>query len=113
MKKDIHPDYHPVVFMDTATGFKFLTRSTMKSKETIEWEDGAEYPLVKVDVSSASHPFYTGKQKYVDSAGRVEKFQRKYNWEKRRQEAAEKEKAAQEKKAAAATKGTTADAGDS
>ena len=92
MKKDIHPDYHPVVFLDTATGFKFLTRSTMKSKETVEWEDGNEYPLVKVDVSSASHPFYTGKQKYVDSAGRVEKFQRKYNWDKRRQEAAEKEK---------------------
>ena len=113
MKKDIHPDYHPVVFLDTATGFKFLTRSTMKSKETIEWEDGSEYPLVKVDVSSASHPFYTGKQKYVDSAGRVEKFQRKYNWDKRRQEAAEKEKTAQDDKAAAATKGTTAAAGDS
>jgi large subunit ribosomal protein L31 len=92
MKKDIHPDYHPVVFLDTATGFKFLTRSTMTSKESVEWEDGNEYPLVKVDVSSASHPFYTGKQKYVDSAGRVEKFQRKYNWDKRRQEAAEKEK---------------------
>ena len=94
MKKDIHPDYHPVVFLDTATGFKFLTRSTMTSKESVEWEDGSEYPLVKVDVSSASHPFYTGKQKYVDSAGRIEKFQRKYNWDKRRQEAAEKEKAA-------------------
>ena len=78
MQQDIHPDYHPVVFLDTATGFKFLTRSTMNSKESIEWEDGNEYPLVKVDVSSASHPFYTGKQKYVDSAGRVEKFQKKY-----------------------------------
>lgn len=93
MKKDIHPDYHPVVFLDTSTGFKFLTRSTMSSKESIEWEDGKEYPLVKVDVSSASHPFYTGKQKYVDSAGRVEKFQRKYNWDKRREQAAEKEQA--------------------
>ena len=78
MQQDIHPDYHPVVFLDTATGFKFLTRSTMNSKESIEWEDGNEYPLVKVDVSSASHPFYTGKQKYVDSAGRVEKFQNKF-----------------------------------
>lgn len=103
MKKDIHPDYHPIVFLDTATGFKFLTRSTMKSKESVEWEDGNEYPLVKVDVSSASHPFYTGKQKYVDSAGRVEKFQRKYNWDKRRKEAAEKEAAA---KAAVQTEGS-------
>ncbi len=84
MKKDIHPDYHPVVFLDTSTGAKFFTRSTLTSKETIEWEDGNTYPLVKVEVSSASHPFYTGKMKYVDSAGRVEKFQKKYNWEKRR-----------------------------
>jgi large subunit ribosomal protein L31 len=84
MKKDIHPDYHPVVFLDTSTGAKFITRSTMTSKETIEWEDGKKYPLVKVEVSAASHPFYTGKMKYVDSAGRVEKFQKKYNWDKRR-----------------------------
>ncbi|MBT4865340.1 MAG: type B 50S ribosomal protein L31 [Planctomycetaceae bacterium] len=100
MQQDIHPDYHPVVFLDTATGFKFLTRSTMNSKESIEWEDGNEYPLVKVDVSSASHPFYTGKQKYVDSAGRVEKFQKKYNWDKRRQDAAAKEEAAKTEAAA-------------
>ncbi len=85
MQKDIHPDYHPVVFLDTSTGAKFFTRSTITSKETIEWEDGNTYPLVKVEVSSASHPFFTGKMKYVDSAGRVEKFQKKYNWEKRRQ----------------------------
>jgi large subunit ribosomal protein L31 len=110
MQQDIHPDYHPVVFLDTATGFKFLTRSTMKSKESIEWEDGNEYPLVKVDVSSASHPFYTGKQKYVDSAGRVEKFQKKYNWDKRRQDAAAKEEAA---KAEAAAPQTADDAGKS
>ena len=100
MQQDIHPDYHPVVFLDTATGFKFLTRSTMNSKESIEWEDGNEYPLVKVDVSSASHPFYTGKQKYVDSAGRVEKFQKKYNWDRRRQDAAAKEEAAKTEAAA-------------
>ena len=95
MKKGIHPDYHPVVFLDTSTGFKFMTRSTMTSKETIEWEDGNEYPLIKVDVSSASHPFYTGKQKYVDSAGRVEKFQRKYNWDKRRAKQKESDETAE------------------
>ena len=109
MQQDIHPDYHPVVFLDTATGFKFLTLSTMKSKESIEWEDGNEYPLVKVDVSSASHPFYTGKQKYVDSAGRVEKFQKKYNWDKRREEAAAKEQAAKEERAAAQSAGNAAE----
>jgi len=90
MKQGIHPDYHPVVFLDTSTQTKFITRSTMTSKETIEWEDGNEYPLVKVDISSASHPYYTGKMKYVDSAGRVEKFQKKYNWEKRKQQAQKK-----------------------
>ena len=85
MKAEIHPEYREVVFVDTSTGTKFFTRSTIQSKETIEWEDGREYPLVKVEISSASHPFYTGKMKYVDSAGRVEKFQKKYNWDKRNQ----------------------------
>ncbi len=84
MQKDIHPDYHPVVFLDTGSGDKFLTRSTMKSKETVKWEDGNEYPLVKVDISAYSHPFFTGQMKYVDTAGRVEKFQKKYNWAKRK-----------------------------
>ena len=78
MKKDIHPDYQEVVFHDTSSDYKFLTRSTIKSKETIKWEDGKEYPLVKVEVSSASHPFFTGKKLFVDTAGRVEKFQKKY-----------------------------------
>jgi large subunit ribosomal protein L31 len=78
MKKDIHPDYREVVFYDTSSEHKFLTRSTLKSKETIKWEDGKEYPLVKVEVSSASHPFFTGKKLFVDTAGRVEKFQKKY-----------------------------------
>ncbi len=78
MKKDIHPEYKEVVFLDTSSDFKFLTRSTMTSKETIKWEDGNEYPLVKVEVSSASHPFYTGKKLFVDTAGRVEKFNKKY-----------------------------------
>ena len=78
MKKDIHPDYHYVVFRDESADFQILTRSTMTSRETITWEDGNDYPLVKVDISSASHPFYTGKQKIVDTAGRVERFQRRY-----------------------------------
>jgi len=91
MQNDIHPDYHNVVFQDTSNGEKFLTRSTMTSKENIKWEDGNEYPLVKVDISSASHPFYTGKMKYVDSAGRVEKFQKKYNWDARKKNKAKKE----------------------
>ncbi len=78
MKKDIHPEYREVIFHDTSSDFKFLTRSTLSSKETIKWEDGKEYPLIKVEVSSASHPFYTGKKLFVDTAGRVEKFQRKY-----------------------------------
>ncbi len=78
MKKGIHPEYRPVVFQDVSADFSFLTRSTVKSKNTIKWEDGKEYPLVKVDISSASHPFFTGKQKFVDTAGRVEKFQKKF-----------------------------------
>ena len=78
MKKEIHPEYKEVVFFDTSSEFKFLTKSTMTSKETIKWEDGNEYPLIKVEVSSASHPFYTGKKLFVDTAGRVEKFNKKY-----------------------------------
>ena len=78
MKNDIHPEYKEVVFLDTSSDFKFLTKSTMTSDETIQWEDGNEYPLVKVEVSSASHPFYTGKKLFVDTAGRVEKFNRRY-----------------------------------
>ncbi|MAT13893.1 MAG: 50S ribosomal protein L31 [Planctomyces sp.] len=80
MKTDIHPDYHPVIFLDTASGEKVLISSTMKSNETMEWEDGQTYPLVRVDISAYSHPFFTGQMKYVDSAGRVEKFQKKYGW---------------------------------
>ena len=78
MKKEIHPEYKEVVFHDTSSDYKFLSRSTMSSKETIKWEDGKEYPVIKVEVSSASHPFFTGKKLFVDTAGRVEKFQRKY-----------------------------------
>lgn len=78
MKKDIHPDYKEVIFLDTSSDFKFLTRSTMSAKDTIQWEDGKEYPLIKVEISAASHPFYTGKKIFVDTAGRVEKFRQKY-----------------------------------
>lgn len=78
MKKGIHPEYRQVVFQDISSDFAFLTRSTMDSRETINWEDGNEYPLVKVEISSKSHPFYTGKQKIMDTAGRVDRFRRKY-----------------------------------
>ena len=78
MKEGIHPEYRDVVFQDTSSDFKFLTRSTMKSSETIKWTDGNTYPVIKVEVSSASHPYFTGKKMFVDTAGRVEKFQKKY-----------------------------------
>jgi len=78
MKKDIHPEYREVVFHDSSSDHKFLTRSTIQTSETIKMEDGKSYPLVKIEVSSASHPFYTGKKLFVDTAGRVEKFNRRY-----------------------------------
>ena len=78
MRKGIHPKYSEVVFHDTQSDAKFLTKSTMTSKEKIKWENGKEYPLIKIEVSSASHPFYTGKKIFVDTAGRVEKFNRRY-----------------------------------
>ena len=78
MKAGIHPEYKEVVFQDTSSDFAILTRSTIESKETIKWEDGNEYPLVKVEVSSASHPFYTGKHKVLDSGGRVDRFKKRY-----------------------------------
>jgi large subunit ribosomal protein L31 len=78
MKADIHPNYHEVVFQDVTSDFKFLTRSTLSSKETVKWKDGNEYPLIKIDISSASHPFYTGQNKIMDTSGRVDKFRRRY-----------------------------------
>jgi large subunit ribosomal protein L31 len=78
MKTDIHPAYAPVVFRDLASGATFLTRSTVSSEKTIEWEDGNTYPVIDVEISSESHPFYTGKQRILDSAGRVEKFNSRY-----------------------------------
>lgn len=79
MKKGIHPEYRPVVFKDSSTGTMFLTRSTVETSETIQYEDGNEYPLFTVEISSASHPFYTGKQQLVDTTGRVERFKKRYN----------------------------------
>ena len=79
MRKDIHPEnYRMVVFKDISCDFAFLTRSTVDTKDTITWEDGKEYPLVKLEISQMSHPFYTGKMKLVDTAGRVDKFRSRY-----------------------------------
>ena len=78
MKKNFHPKYDYVVFRDSSADYAFLTRSTATSNETIEWEDGNTYPVINVEISSASHPFYTGKQKIMDTAGRVEAFKRRY-----------------------------------
>ena len=78
MKADIHPEYAPIVFRDLASGVSFLTRSTITSDKTITWEDGNTYPVYDVEISSASHPFYTGKQRIMDAAGRVERFNERY-----------------------------------
>jgi large subunit ribosomal protein L31 len=77
MKKDIHPNYREVVFLDTTSNIHFISRSTINTRDTME-VDGVTYPLVKLEVSSASHPFYTGKNVFVDTTGRVERFQKKY-----------------------------------
>ena len=84
MKPDIHPTYREVVFQDASEGTLFLTRSTMKPSDTITLDDGIVYPLARVEISSASHPFFTGTMKIVDTAGRVERFERRYG--KRRQD---------------------------
>lgn len=78
MKEGIHPHYRPVVFLDRAANFGFLTRSTARTDKSIVWKDGKEYPLVTLDVSSASHPFYTGQQTMLDVTGRVERFNRRF-----------------------------------
>ncbi len=79
MRKDIHPDYRLVAFKDIASGTVFLTKSTVETNKTMKHDDGNEYPLYELEISSASHPFFTGKQQLVDTAGRVERFKRKYN----------------------------------
>jgi len=79
MRKDIHPaNYRLVVFKDMSMDYSFICRSTVETKETVKWEDGNEYPLVKLEISDRSHPFYTGKMKLVDTAGRVDKFRNRY-----------------------------------
>lgn len=85
MKKDIHPNYREVVFWDLSSDDKFITRSTIQTTETIQWEDGKEYPVYKVEVSSKSHPFYTGKNVLVDTAGRVDKFRKRYGTKEQEQ----------------------------
>lgn len=82
MKKDIHPEYRPVVFKDMGGDFAFLTRSTARSDETIQWDDGNEYPLIKLEVTSATHPFYTGKQTIMDTTGKIERFRMRYGMKK-------------------------------
>ncbi len=78
MREQIHPPYGPVVFRDRAAGHAFLTRSRMTSAKTIEWADGGTYPVVDVEISNVSHPFYTGTARVLDTAGRVERFERRY-----------------------------------
>lgn len=78
MKKGIHPAYGPVVFRDRSADFAFLTRSTATSDKTVEWSDGNTYPVVDVDISAASHPFWTGTQRTLDTAGRIERFRARY-----------------------------------
>lgn len=88
MKKDIHPNYREVVFLDAAANFSFLSRSTVKTNQTIEWTDGKTYPLVRLDISSASHPFFTGKMKLVDSTGQIERFRKKFGHYKKEEKKA-------------------------
>ena len=85
MKPDIHPDYQAVVFEDASANYRFLTRSTLKTDpaKTVVWEDGNTYPLVQLDISNASHPFYTGQMKIIDSAGRVDRFNKRYGARKK------------------------------
>ena len=104
MKSSIHPqNYRPVVFSDEVAGFAFLTQSTAQTNDTITWEDGNEYPLVKVHISSASHPFFTGEEKIIDTEGRVDRFKARFAKAEERKAAlankAKKAKAAAERKA--------------
>jgi large subunit ribosomal protein L31 len=102
MKSSIHPtSYRPVVFSDDVAGFAFLTQSTAQTNETVKWEDGNEYPLVKVHISSASHPFFTGEEKIIDTEGRVDRFKARFAAaEARKEQLASKAKKINAKKAA-------------
>jgi len=106
MKKDLHPtEYRPVVFQDDAAKFAFLTQSTAQTNDKIKWEDGQEYPLVKLHISSASHPFFTGEEKIIDTEGRVDRFKAKFAAaEARKKELANKAKKANARKATKAEK---------
>jgi large subunit ribosomal protein L31 len=105
MKKSIHPDnYRPVVFEDLNNGFKFLTRSTVASDATVKWEDGQDYPLVKVHITSASHPFFTGEERIVDIEGRVDKFKARAEAATKARESRMKAAQKQQARAAARTK---------
>jgi large subunit ribosomal protein L31 len=85
MREGIHPEYRPVVFRDRSADFAILSRSTIETERTIEWEDGNTYPLVDLDISSASHPFYTGRQRIVDTGGRVQRFENRRQARQNRQ----------------------------
>ena len=111
MKKDLHPSsYRPVVFQDLNNDWAFLTRSTVATEETIKWEDGKEYPLVKIHISSASHPFFTGQEKLVDIEGRVDKFKAKRDAANQAKQA--KIKAVQDTKSKKSKKVTSKKLGD-
>jgi large subunit ribosomal protein L31 len=98
MKKGIHPEYRPVVFMDAAANFSFLSSSTVKTSHTVVWTDGKTYPLVRVEISSASHPFFTGKMKLLDSTGQIERFRKKFGQNYRKGDAKPEEPKKEEKK---------------
>ena len=110
MKQGIHPDYHQVVFEDSATGYKFISGSTATSRETVKWEDGNEYPLVKVHISSKSHPFFTGEEKIIDTEGRVDRFKARFAAAEAHKKAQlEKKKKAEASKKAAPKKAVKAE----
>jgi large subunit ribosomal protein L31 len=91
MKKNIHPNYRPVIFLDAAANFSFLTRSTVKATETMKWTDGETYPVYRLEISSASHPFFTGKMKFVDSTGQIDRFRKRFGQDYRAKAAAKPE----------------------
>ncbi|MBD05782.1 MAG: 50S ribosomal protein L31 [Gemmatimonadetes bacterium] len=110
MKKDIHPEYRPVVFLDVSSDFKVLTRSTVNANETIEWEDGKEYPVVRFDLSSASHAFYTGKEQSLnDRGGRIQQFRDRYAQQQKKDAAKAAAEASTEDAPAATEAEQTAD----
>lgn len=98
MKKGIHPEYRPVIFLDHAANFSFLSRSTVKTSHTMVWTDGETYPLVRLEISSASHPFFTGKMKLMDSTGQIERFRKRFGQNYRKGDVKPEEKKPDETK---------------